>query len=179
MTGILDFYRDHGETPGLDLPVEQWNPSFCGDIDMRIAGNGAWFYNGTPIERPAMVRLFARILRREKDRYYLVTPVEKVGIVVEDVPFIAVELMPDGDRLSLRTNLGDVAVVGSDHPLRFETDADGAIRPYIEVRNGLDARLTPSVARDLLTLAVVEDDIVGIRTSGIFFAIAVNTLTND
>lgn len=179
MTGILDFYRDHGETPGLDLAVDQWNPSFCGDIDMRIAGSGIWFYNGTPIERPAMVRLFARILRREKDRYYLVTPVEKVGIVVEDVPFIAVELMPDGDRLSLRTNLGDVAVVGSDHPLRFETDADGAIRPYIEVRNGLDARLTPSVARDLLTLAVVEDDIVGIRTSGIFFAIAVNTLTND
>ncbi len=179
MTGILDFYRDHGEAPGRDLPVDQWNPSFCGDIDMRIAGNGAWFYNGTPIERPAMVRLFARILRREKDRYYLVTPVEKVGIVVEDAPFIAVELMPDGDRLSLRTNVGDVATVGRDHPLRFETDANGAVRPYIEVRKGLDARLTPSVARDLLTLAVVEEDMVGIRTGGAFFAIAVNTLTND
>jgi uncharacterized protein len=179
VTGLFDFYRDNGDTRNHDLAIDRWNPPFCGDIDMRIASNGTWFYNGTPIERPAMVRLFARILRREEDRYYLVTPVEKVGIIVEDVPFIAVELTLEGDRLNLRTNVGDMATAGPDHPLRFETDADGAIRPYIEVRKGLDARLTPSVARDLLALAAVEENMVGIRTGGVFFAIAVNTLTND
>lgn len=179
MTGLLDFYRDHGDAPGHDLPVDRWHPPFCGDIDMRIAGNGAWFYNGTPIERPAMIRLFARILRREEARYFLVTPVEKVGITVEDAPFIAVEMTGDGERLSFRTNVGDVIAADVDHPLRFETDADGAIRPYIQVRKGLEARLTPSVARDLLTLAVIEGDWVGVRSDGVFFAIALNSLTDD
>ena len=121
----MDFYATEGEAPAKNLPVNQWHPPFCGDIDMRIAHDGVWFYNGTPIERPAMVRLFARILRREDDRYYLVTPVEKVGITVEDVPFIAVGM----DALNFSTNVGDMVAAGVDHPLRFETDANGAVRP--------------------------------------------------
>jgi hypothetical protein len=179
VTSLLDFYRDHGEAPGRDLPVDQWSPPFCGDIDMRIAGDGTWFYNGTPIERPAMVRLFSRILRRDEARYYLVTPVEKVGITVEDVPFIAVEMMIDGACLTFRTNVGDVTAAGVDHPLRFEISADGAIRPYIEVRNGLEARLTPAVARDLLALADIENGWFGVRSNGTFFAIGPDTLTDN
>lgn len=172
MTGLLDFYRDHGEHPASDLPVDQWNPPFCGDIDMQIKANGVWFYNGTPIERPAMVRLFARILRREDDRYFLITPVEKVGLVVDDVPFLAVAMTEEDDALVFHTQVGDVVTADANHPLRFETDADGAVRPYINVRNGLDARLTPASARDLLALATPHDGWVGVTSKGIFFAIA-------
>ncbi len=172
MTNLLAFYRDYGEHPARDLPVDQWNPPFCGDIDMRIKANGVWFYNGTPIERPAMVRLFARILRREDDRYYLVTPVEKVGISVEDVPFVAIGMDEDGDALAFSTNAEDTVAADADHPLRFETDADGGIRPYIAVRNGLEARLTPGVARDLLALAAPREGWFGVMSKGAFFAVA-------
>lgn len=172
MTSLLDFYRDHGEHPARDLPVDQWNPPFCGDIDMRIAADGVWFYNGTPIERPAMVRLFARILRREDDRYFLVTPVEKVGLTVDDVPFLAVAMAEEDDALVFHTHVGDVVSADANHRLRFEIDADGAVRPYIMVRNGLEARLTPAVARDLLSLAMPRDGWFGVTSKSRFFAIA-------
>lgn len=172
MTSLLAFYRDYGEPPARDLPVDQWNPPFCGDIDMRIKANGVWFYNGTPIERPAMVRLFARILRREDDRYFLVTPVEKVGITVDDVPFLAIDVAEEGDALVFQTNAGGVVIADTDHPLRFETATDGAVRPYIKVRNGLEARLTPAAARDLLALATPRDGWFGVTSKDRFFAIA-------
>src|SRR5471032_2285872 len=111
-------------------PVEQWNPPFCGDIDMRIAADGTWFYQKTPIGRPALVKLFASVLKREGDRYFLVTPVEKVGIVVEDVPFLAVELAIVGPEqnvllpvLRFKTNVDDFVDAGPGHALRFETEA--------------------------------------------------------
>src|ERR1017187_3443619 len=113
-------------------PVERWNPPFCGDIDMRIAADGTWFYQKTPIGRPALVKLFASILKREGDKYFLVTPVEKVGVVVEDVPFLAVEMTvveaehdvllpaPPGHVLRFRTNVDDWVDAGPGHALRFE-----------------------------------------------------------
>ncbi len=152
---LARLYADIGAQGPLP-PVERWHPPFCGDIDMRITHDGTWLYNGTPIQRPAMVRLFAGILRREGDAYFLVTPVEKVGITVEDVPFIAVEMTVESGGLTFRTNVDDVVTADTDHPLRFETDGD-SFRPYICVRNGLEARLSHSLARDLAALGEIRE----------------------
>ena len=115
-----------GERKGVP-PVHLWNPPFCGDLDMRIARDGTWFYQKTPIGRPALVRLFASVLKREDDKYFLVTPVEKVGIIVEDAPFLAVELKVEenarGPVLNFRTNVDDWVAAGPEHALRFETEA--------------------------------------------------------
>ncbi|MBD8891355.1 DUF1285 domain-containing protein [Labrenzia suaedae] len=126
-------------------PVDKWNPPFCGDLDIRIARDGSWHYMGSPIRREALVRLFASVLRQDDDgRHYLVTPVEKVGITVEDAPFLAVEMdvQADGPEqvLTLRTNVGDVIEAGPEHPLRFEIDAaNGGLKPYVLVRGRLEA----------------------------------------
>ncbi len=144
--------------PGQAWPVAQWHPPFCGDIDMRIARDGTWFYNGSQIQRPAMVQLFARLLRRDGERYFLVTPIEKVGITVEDVPFIAVEMTVTDDpiqTLTFRTNVGDVITANADHPLRLETDLAGGFIPYVEVRDRLFARLSRELARNLAALGDV------------------------
>lgn len=133
--------KENGAMP----PVHLWNPPDQGDIDMRIARDGTWFYQGTPITRPAMVRLFSTILRKDGDRYVLVTPVEKVGITVEDVPFIAVDVDVKGagraQRLSFTTNVGDIATAARETPLRFDTSRGDAPVPYIRVRANLDARI--------------------------------------
>src|ERR1022692_2491770 len=125
-------------------PVEQWNPPFCGDIDMRIAADGTWFYQKTPIGRPALVKLFASILKREGDKYFLVTPVEKVGIIVEDVPFLAVELAVEKAEqdvlrpvLRFRTNVDDWVEAGPGHGLRFTPEATGGLKTYLPVRRDL------------------------------------------
>lgn len=137
-------------------PVERWNPPYCGEIDLRIAGDGTWFYNGTPIGRPALVRLFGSILRRDPERHVLVTPVERVGITVEDAPFLAVEMAAEGEGegrgLAFRTNLDDVVRVADEHPLRFEKNPDGGVKPYVLVRGGLWARLTRALTYDLIAL---------------------------
>ena len=158
MTDLTRLYSDAGGEAGKLPPVETWHPAFCGDIDMRIAQDGTWFYNGSPIARPAMVQLFARILRKEDGRYFLVTPVEKVGITVEDAPFIAVEMTVAGDVLTFRTNVGDVVEADGDHPLRF--DVTEGFRPYLHVRHGLEARLSRQLAQDLAGMA--EDDGAGL-----------------
>jgi uncharacterized protein len=138
-------------------PVERWSPPFCGDIDMRIAADGAWFYMGTPIGRPALVKLFASVLMREDDTYFLVTPVEKVGIRVDDAPFQAVEMAVVGEgigrALHVRTNADDLVTVGPDHPLRFASDGAGGLKPYVHVRRGLWARFTRALTYDLVELA--------------------------
>src|SRR5262249_6359828 len=138
-------------------PVHLWNPPCCGDIDMRIAADGTWFYQGTPIGRPALVKLFASILKREGDKFYLVTPVEKCGIVVEDAPFMAVELQVGecsaGRALRFRTNVDDWVACGPDHPLRFDTEAaTGGLKPYVHVRSGLWAKATRAVWYELVEL---------------------------
>src|ERR1700712_1038477 len=119
-------------------PVHLWNPPFCGDLDMRIASDGTWFYLGTPIGRPALVRLFSTILKREEGKHFLVTPVEKVGIRVDDAPFLAVEMIADenerGRQLRFRTNVDDWVTCDSHHRLRFQPSADGGLTPYLHVR---------------------------------------------
>lgn len=125
-------------------PVHLWNPPFCGDLDMRIARDGTWFYEGTPIGRPALARLFSTILKREGGKYFLVTPVEKVGITVEDAPFVGVDFRVDGtgaaQSLTFITNMGDEALAGPGNPLRVERDAEtGEPAPYVHIRAGLEA----------------------------------------
>jgi hypothetical protein len=125
-------------------PLHLWNPPFCGNIDMRIARDGTWFYLGTPIGRAPLVRLFSSILRREGDGYFLVTPVEKVGIKVDDAPFVAVDFTVVGQGISseviFTTHVGDQVTAGPDHPIRVERKAlTGEPAPYVMVRAGLEA----------------------------------------
>jgi len=155
-------------------PVESWNPDHCGDSEMRIARDGTWYHQGTPIGRAPMVRLFSTILRREPDGgYVLVTPVEKLSIQVEDAPFIAVEVKIEGEgrdaTLAFRLNTGDVVVAGPDHPLRFAAREDGP-HPYLHVRGGLEALVGRSVWYELATRALASDDTPpGLWSRGIFF----------
>ena len=157
-------------------PVERWNPTHCGDSEMRIARDGTWFHQGSPIGRIAMVRLFSRILRREPDGgYVLVTPVEKLDIVVEDAPFIAVEMKVEGEgaamRLAFRLNTGDLVTAGPNHGLRFATGDDGP-RPYLHVRAGLEALIARPVYYEIAELALAGDgDPAGVWSDGAFFAI--------
>ncbi len=136
-------------------PVERWEPEFCGDLDMEIKRDGAWFYMGTPIGRMPLVQLFSTVLRKDADgKTYLVTPVEKVGIRVQDAPFVAVELDVSGSGddqvMTFRTNVGDVVEAGPDNPLRFENEDDtGGLKPYLLVRGRLEALLARSVMYDL------------------------------
>jgi hypothetical protein len=169
-------------------PIEQWNPPFCGDIDMRISSDGTWFYQKTPIGRPALVKLFASILKREGDKYFLVTPVEKVGVVVEDVPFLAVEMTvveaehdvlrqpPLRHVLRFRTNVDDWVDAGPGHTLRFETEPTGGLRPYLHVRRELWAKVTRAVFYDLVELGeerVVDGKAMfGVVSGAEFFAMA-------
>jgi uncharacterized protein len=155
-------------------PVERWNPDHCGDSDMRIARDGTWFHQGSPIGRPAMVRLFSTILRREPDgRFVLVTPVEKLDIEVEEAPFVAVEMKAEGSgedaRLAFRLNTGDLVTAGPDHPLRFEERADGP-HPYLHVRGGLEALVARPVFYELVDRAIAESPAApGVWSNGAFF----------
>ena len=157
-------------------PVEKWNPDHCGDSHMRIASDGTWFHEGSPIGRAAMVRLFSTILRREPDGgYVLVTPVEKLSIQVDDAPFVAVELKSEGDgkqrRLAFRLNTDDLVIADADHPLRVIEKADGP-HPYVTVRKGLDALIARPVYYELVNLALDEEsDPIGIWSEGQFFAL--------
>ena len=161
-------------------PVHLWNPPFCGDLDMRIATDGTWFYLGTPIGRPALVRLFSTVLKREGDKHFLVTPVEKVGITVDDAPFLAVEMVKDqddrGPLLRFRTNVDDWVACDADHRLRFEVAADGGVTPYLHVRADLWAKVTRAVYYDLVDIGeerVVDGhSMFGIASGGAFFAMA-------
>ena len=163
------------KTRGLP-PVETWNPPFCGDIDMEIRRDGTWFYEGTPIGRPGLVKLFASILIREEDNYFLVTPVEKVGIRVQDAPFIAVDFAASGEgeaqRLTFTTNLEDISVAGSDAPLRFVRDPDtGEPSPYVRVRRNLEALIDRKSFYRLVDLGVHHEGWFGVWSGGAFFGI--------
>ena len=158
-------------------PVHLWNPPFCGDLDMRIARDGTWFYNGTPIGRPALVRLFSTILRKDEDRYVLVTPVEKVGIKVEDAPFLAVELAKEngesGRVLRFRTNVDEWVEAGPDHPMRFEAGAAEGLKPYVHVRADLWALVKRALFYDLVDLGekrtIAREEMFGVESNGAFF----------
>ena len=162
-------------------PVEQWNPPFCGDIDMKIATDGTWFYQKTPIGRAALVKLFASILKREGENYFLVTPVEKVGLIVEDAPFLAVELKVEhdarGQLLNFRTNVDDWIAAGPEHALRFEADAEnGGLKPYLHVHRNLWAKVTRALFYDLVERGEEREiggkALFGVASGGAFFVMA-------
>ncbi|HEX8300555.1 DUF1285 domain-containing protein [Sphingomonas sp.] len=157
-------------------PVESWNPTHCGESEMRIARDGTWFHQGSPIGRMPMVRLFSTILRREPNgRFVLVTPVEKLDIEVEDAPFQAVEMKAEGSgesmKLAFRLNTGDLVTAGPERALRFDDTADGP-RPYLHVRAGLEALVARSVYYELVQIALANgSNPAGIWSDGAFFAV--------
>ena len=160
-------------------PVHLWNPPFCGDLDLRIAADGTWFYLKTPIGRPALVKLFSSVLWREADKYFLVTPVEKIGITVDDAPFTAVEMKQEGAGtsrvLSFRTNVDEWVTCGPGHALRFEPEEEtGGLKPYLHVRRDLWALVTRALFYDLVELgeerAVDGRRMFGVASGGEFYA---------
>lgn len=162
-------------------PVDRWNPDFCGDIDMEIRADGTWYYLGTPIGRKPLVRLFSTVLRKDEDgRTYLVTPVEKLGIRIEDAPFVAVEMDVSGageeQVMTFRTNVGDVVTAGPEHPLRFALEAgSGGLKPYLHVRGRLEALLARPVMYELVShgedIAVDGRRMFAVRSMGAVFPI--------
>ena len=161
------------KTRGLP-PVHLWNPPFCGDLDIRIAKDGSWSYLGSPINRFELVKLFSSILKKEDGKYFLVTPVEKVGIIVEDAPFVAVDFDVDGageaQTLTFSTHVGDKAVAGPDHPIRivFDPETDEP-SPYVLVRANLEARIDRKSFYRLVDIAVHKDGWFGVWSGGQFF----------
>jgi hypothetical protein len=161
-------------------PVHLWNPAHCGDIGMKIARDGTWFYQGSPIGRPALVRLFSTILRKDPEGHFLVTPVEKVSVEVEDAPFLAVELAVDGapgaEILRLRTNVDDWVEIGPEHPLRFEPGESGGLKPYVLVRGDLWALVNRPIFYDLVERGETRDMegrlMYGVTSAGHFFPMA-------
>ncbi len=161
-------------------PVDKWNPDFCGDLDMRIARDGTWFYLGTPIGRPELVRLFSTILKREGDDYFLVTPVEKVGITVDDAPFVAVDFDVTGtgeaQELTFHTNLGDSATAGPDHSIRVERDPEtGEPSPYVLIRSNLEALIDRKSFYRLVEIGSHQDvngiSMFGLWSGGVLFPV--------
>ncbi|HZL31101.1 MAG TPA: DUF1285 domain-containing protein [Pseudolabrys sp.] len=159
-------------------PMHLWNPPFCGDIDMKIASDGTWFYQKTPIGRLPLVKLFASVLKREGEKYFLVTPVEKVGLLVEDAPFLAVELKAEdgehGRSLKFRTNVDDWVTAGPGHAMRFEQDAEnGGLKPFVHIRRDLWAKVTRALFYDLVELGEERDvdgkAMFGVASAGEFY----------
>ena len=172
--GLAEAARTAGKK-GLP-PVHLWNPPHCGDLDMRIARDGTWFYLGTPIGRPELVRLFSTILRKDGDDYVLVTPVEKVGITVEDAPFVAVDFTREGEALVFETNVGDRVAAGPEHPIRVERDAEtGEPSPYVHVRADLEALIDRKSFYRLVEQGERAshdgEEWFGVRSEGAFFPI--------
>lgn len=162
-------------------PVHLWDPPYCGEIDMRIAPDGTWFYEKTPIGRMPLVKLFASVLKREGDQHFLVTPVEKCGITVDDAPFLAVEMQvdetADGPALRFRTNVDDWVHCGADNRLRFEPEeGTGGLKPYLHVRRDLWAKVARPIFYDLVARgeerAVDGIRMFGVASQGEFFAMA-------
>ncbi|MEL7255026.1 MAG: DUF1285 domain-containing protein [Pseudomonadota bacterium] len=157
-------------------PVHLWDPEFCGDIDMQIKRDGTWFYEGTPIGRPGLVRLFSTILKKEGDKFFLVTPVEKVGITVEDAPFVAIDFEYQGvgedQTLTFETNVGDSVTAGAGNPIRVERDAEtGEPSPYVEVRAGLEALIDRKSFYRLVEVGAHHEGWFGLWSGGEFFRV--------
>ncbi len=155
-------------------PVHLWNPPFSGDLDIKIAKDGTWSYLGSPINRFELVKLFSSILKKEDGKYYLVTPVEKVGITVEDAPFVAVDFDVEGEgegqSVTFSTHVGDRAVAGPDHPIRIVIDEETEEpSPYVLVRTNLEARIDRKSFYRLVDLAQHQDGWFGVRSGGRFF----------
>ncbi len=157
-------------------PVHLWNPEFCGDLDMRIARDGTWYYEGSPINRPELVRVFSTILRRDGNKYFLVTPVEKVGILVDDAPFVAVDFEAEGagadQQLVFETNVGDKVVAGPENPIRVVRDTQtGEPSPYVLVRANLEALIDRKSFYRLVDIGAHEEGWFGLWSGGAFFRV--------
>jgi len=151
-------------------PVHLWDPPHCGEMDILIRSDGIWMHEGSPIGRKELVRLFSTVLRKDPDGYCLVTPVEKLTIRVEDVPFRAVAVRREGENLIFTTDVGDETTAGPDHPIRVVVAADGEPRPYVHVRDGLEARIERSVFYELVETAERDaGGALGIRSGGTWF----------
>jgi hypothetical protein len=174
LEALLQAHRGKGPAP-----VETWNPPYCGDIGMAIRSDGVWFYQGSPIGRLPLVKLFAGVLRKDADgRHYLVTPAEKVDVAVDDAPFLAVEMEVRGEgraqSLIFRTNVDDIVTAGPEHPLRFAVEEGSqGLKPYLLVRGRLEALVTRALYYDLVELAVEHDagdgPTLGLWSGGTFF----------
>ncbi|WP_294541134.1 DUF1285 domain-containing protein [uncultured Rhodoblastus sp.] len=175
LRGLEDLHKTRGPAP-----VHLWNPPYCGEIDMRIARDGTWFYKGTPIGRPALVRLFAGVLRKDPERFVLVTPVERVGIIVEDAPFLGVELLRESEGpaqvLRLRTNVEDWVEISPKNPLKFLPGDSGGLKPYVLVRGELWALVKRALFYDLVawgeSCIVGAEEFYGVYSGGGFFPMA-------
>ncbi len=170
LAGLKDVQADGKKLP----PVHLWNPPFCGDIDMRIAADGTWFYMNSPIGRKPLYTLFSRVLRRDGDDYFLVTPVEKCGIKVDDAPFTAIRMQVEGEgrsqRIAFETNCDDEVTVDATHPLRFATEeGTGGLKPYVIVRANLEALVVRALFYDLVARGTVEGEWFGVWSRGVFF----------
>ena len=167
--GLVASASDGGKQAKPSLP----KLNVCGDIGLKITRDGTWFYEGSPIGRKPLVKLFSTVLRREDDGFYLVTPVEKVPIEVEGEPFIAVSMTRDGggpdQRLTFTTNVDDEVTAGPEHPIGFRTEPEGGQAPYVDVRNGLRAQLSRAVYYELAELTVETDEGPGVWSCGAFF----------
>ena len=158
------------QAPGRGLPpVHLWNPAHSGEIDIVIGRDGSWRHEGSRIGRESMVRLFSTILRKDPDGIYLVTPVEKLRITVEDAPFVAVRVDAADGALRFTTNVGDEVAAGPDHAIRVETSADGEPRPYVHVRRGLEALIARPVFYELVEMAQARDGRLGVTSGGVWF----------
>jgi hypothetical protein len=170
LAGLKDVQATGAKLP----PVHLWNPPFCGDIDMRIAADGTWFYMNSPIGRKPLYTLFSRVLRKDDDNYYLVTPVEKCGIRVDDAPFTAVRMgianQGPSQVITFETNCDDEVTVDAAHPLRFATeDGTGGLKPYVLVRTNLEALVVRALFYDLVAAGTTQGEWFGVWSSGIFF----------
>lgn len=180
LKGLAEVKKAADNAKGLP-PVHLWNPPFCGDLDMRIGADGTWYYMKTPIGRKRLRRLFSTVLRRDEDgKYYLVTPVEKCGITVDDAPFVAVAMEVEGtgreQTLKFVTNVEDEVIAGPDHPLRFENESGTeGLKPYVHVRGRLEALVNRAVFYDLAEIGSVEpvegEEMYGVWSGGEFFSI--------
>ena len=161
-------------------PVHLWDPPYCGDLDIRIGRDGLWWYLGTPIGRVELVKLFASVLKLEDGKYFLVTPVEKIGITVDDAPFVAVDFEVSdagpAQTITFETNVGEFAVAGPDNPIRVERDAEtGEPSPYVHIRSGLEALIDRKSYYRMVEIG--EDEEVdgvswfGLRSGGVFFPV--------
>lgn len=177
--GIASAVRSASNGRGLP-PVHLWTPPFCGDLDIRIARDGTWFYLGTPIGRFELVKLFSSILKKENGKYFLVTPVEKVGIIVDDAPFVAVDFTTtheeQGQVLRFETHVGDYVVANADNPIRVERDPEtGEPSPYVHIRAGLEALIDRKSFYRLVdigeTQTIEGTEWFGVASTGAFFPI--------
>jgi hypothetical protein len=174
LEGFLASLRALAGSPGQALPVERWQPAYCGEAGLEIRADGSWWHEGARMTREPLVRLFASVLRKDEDgRCYLVTPAEKIAIAVEDAPFLAVRADRIGagreQLIALTTNWAGVVTLDQDHPLRITQTPDGQPRPYALVRGRLEARILRAPFYELVDWAVEDHGVLGVWSAGMFF----------